>query len=82
MVHWGVLMYKSVSDLNVTVVQPRDMNFMVRTTFIKSNFFINRFARIKNCPFNFIVFSRETEKKTKEIKRIVSVVCKTNDEEF
>ena len=43
---WGVFMYKSVSDLNVTIVQPRDMNFM-------ANFFIARFARIKDYPLSF-----------------------------
>ena len=48
---WGVLIYKSVSDLNVTIVQPRDMNFRGRTTFIKSNFFIVRFTRVKNFLF-------------------------------
>ena len=31
---WGVLIYKSVSDLNVTIVQPRDLNFRGRITFI------------------------------------------------
>ena len=54
--HWGVLIYKSVSDLNVTIVQPRNMNFMGKTAFIWSNFFIVRFAHIKNLPFNFLVF--------------------------
>ena len=29
---WGVLIYKSVSDPNVTIVQPRDMNFRGRNT--------------------------------------------------
>ena len=32
--HWGVLKCKSISGLNVTLVQPRDMNFMGKTTFI------------------------------------------------
>ena len=54
--YWGVLIYKSVSDLNVTMVQPRDMNFRGRTTFTWSNFFVVRFARVKNCSFNFLVF--------------------------
>ena len=31
MERWGVLIYKSVSDLNITVTQPRDMNFMGKT---------------------------------------------------
>ena len=53
---WGVLIYKSVSDLNVTIVQPRDINFRGRTTLTWSNFFIVRFARVKNIPFNFLVF--------------------------
>ena len=54
--HWGVLIYKSVSDLYVTIVQPRDMNFRGRITITRSNFFIVRFARVKNFPFNFLVF--------------------------
>ena len=64
MLHWGVLIYKSVSVLYVTIVQPRDVNFRSRTTFTGSNFFAVRFARVKNIPFNFFVFQRETEKKT------------------
>ena len=59
-----VFVYKSVFDLNVTIIQPRDMNFMGRTTFTWSNFSIVCFARFKNFPFNFFVFQRETEKKT------------------
>ena len=31
---WGVVIYKSISDPNVTIVQPRDLNFRGRTTFI------------------------------------------------
>ena len=53
---WGVLIYKRVSDLIVTIVQPRDMNFKGRTTFTGSNFFIVHFPRVKNFPFNFLVF--------------------------
>ena len=63
-IHWGVLIYKSVSGLNVTIVQPRDMNFSGRTTFIGSNFFINHFACVKIFPFNFLVFQKKTKKKT------------------
>ena len=80
--HWGVLIYKSFSDLNVTIVQPRNINFRGRTSFIRSNFFIVRFARLKNFSFNFFVFSKEAEKKTKKIKGTVFGVCKTNEEEF
>ena len=76
---WGVLIYKSFSDLNVTIVQPRHMNFRGRTTLTGSNFFIVRFAQIKNYPFNFYVFQKKTEKKTKEIKGTVFGVCKTNN---
>ena len=79
---WGVLIYKSVSDPNVTIFQPRDMNFRGKTSFIKSNFFIVRFACLKNFSFNFLVFLKETEKKTKEIIETVFVVCKTNEEKF
>ena len=44
----GVLIYKSVSDFNVTVVQPGDDDFMGRTAFVKSNFVSIRFAHTKN----------------------------------
>ena len=53
---WGVPIYNSVSDLNVTIVQPGDMNFRPRTTFTKLKFFIVRFACVKNFAFNFLVF--------------------------
>ena len=79
---WGVLKYESYSDLDVTIVQPRDMDFRSRTTFTGSNFFAIRFTRVKNIPFNFLVFQRKTERKTYEIKRTVFAVCKTNDEEI
>ena len=57
MERWGVLIYKSVADLIVTIVQPREMNFKGRTTFIWSIFFIIHFARVKNFPFNFFPFN-------------------------
>ena len=44
----GVLIYKSVSDFNVTIGQPGDDNFMGRTAFVKSNFVTVRFAQTKN----------------------------------
>ena len=48
--HWGVLIYQSVSDLNVTMVQPRDMNIMGKITFTWSKFFVARFAHVlSNC---------------------------------
>ena len=53
MTHKDVFLYKSVSDLSVTIVQPRDMNFRGGTTLIRSNFIIFRFAHIKNFPCNF-----------------------------
>ena len=31
---WGVLIYNSVSDLNVTIVQPRPTNFMDKIAFV------------------------------------------------
>ena len=46
--HWGVFIYKSVSDLNITILQPKDMNFMGRNTFTGSNFFHIRFVHTKN----------------------------------
>ena len=61
---WGVLIYKSVSDLNVTIGQPRDLNFLGRTTFTGSNFFVVCIAHVKNFPFNFLVFHKEIRKKT------------------
>ena len=42
------------------------------------NFSIVHFAHFKNFPFIFLVFSRETEEKRKEIKGTVFGVCKTN----
>ena len=56
LLQWGVLIYKSFSYLNVTIVQPRVMNFRGRTSLIRSNFIIIRFARLKNFTFNFLVF--------------------------
>ena len=61
---WGVLIYKSVSDPTVTIVQPRHMNFKGRATINGSNFFIVRFTRLKNFSFNFLVFQKITKKKT------------------
>ena len=50
--------YISVSNLNVTIVQLGDMNFRGKTTFTESNFFFVRFARVKNCPFNYYNISK------------------------
>ena len=44
----GVLIYKSVFDFNVTIVQPGEDDFMGRTTFAMSNFVSVRFAQAKN----------------------------------
>ena len=46
--HSGVLIYKSVSDFNVTIGQPGDDNFMGRTAFVESNFVTVRFAHTEN----------------------------------
>ena len=56
MVKWGVLICKSFSDLDVTIVQSRDVDLRSRTTLIKSNYFAVCFARVKISPFNFFVF--------------------------
>ena len=48
----GVLIYKSIFDFNVTIVQPRDDDFMGRTAFAMSNFVTVHFAHAKNY-FNF-----------------------------
>ena len=52
-----VFVYKSVFDLNVTIVQSRDMNFMGRITFDKSNYFIVYFAHTKNYSFYLLCFT-------------------------
>ena len=44
----GVLIYKSVFDFNVTIVQPGDDDFMGRTPFAMSKFVSVRFAHAKN----------------------------------
>ena len=31
----GVFIYKSISDLNITIVEPRDTNFMGKTFWVK-----------------------------------------------
>ena len=80
--HWGVLIYKSVSDLNVTIGKPKHLNFRGRTKINGSNFFVVRFAHHKNCSFIFLVFYMKTKKKTKEIKGTVFGVCKTNNKEI
>ena len=53
---WGVLIYKSVSDPNVTIAPPRNINFRGKIIFIGSDFLIVRFASIKNFPIIFLVF--------------------------
>ena len=75
---WVVLIYKSVSDVNVTMVQPSYINFRGRTTFTWSNFFIVRFAHTKKCYFYFLCFLLCFSLKYKEIKRNVFDACKTN----
>ena len=82
MAQWGVLIYKSVSDIDIIIVQPRDVDFRSRTTLTRSNFFAVHFVRIKNIPFDFLVFLKETERKTKEIRGTVFGVCKTNEKEI
>ena len=51
--HSGVLIYKSIFDFNVTIVQPGDDHFMGRTAFAMSNFVTVRFAQAKNCSHFF-----------------------------
>jgi len=53
--YWDVFIYKSAPDLNITIVQPRDMYFMSKTTSTWSNFVIVRFAHTKNCPLYFLL---------------------------
>ena len=64
MLRWGVLVYKSVSDLNVTVVWPRNMNFRGRTNFTWTNFCFVHFECVKSFSISFLVFKKGTEKKT------------------
>ena len=66
---WGVSIYKSVSDLIVTIGQSRDMNFMDKIAFIGLNFIFLRLAQVKNYPFNFFVILERNKKETKENKR-------------
>ena len=64
-----VFVYKSVFDLNVTIVQSRDMNFMGRTTFVESNYFIVHFAhKKKTVSFICSVLSFVSFESNKEIK--------------
>ena len=53
---YDVFIYKSVTNLNVTIVQPRNMNIMCKTSFIRSKFFIVHFALTKNCSLYFLCF--------------------------
>ena len=57
MVKWGVFIYKSFSDLYVTLVQPRDKNVMRKIIFTWSKYFNIYFAHIKNCSLFFSLFS-------------------------
>ena len=70
---------QNVSDLNVTIVQLRDMNFMGKTTFVGSNSFVVRFARIKNFPFNFFVISKRNKRENIVNKGNCFGVRKTNE---
>ena len=72
-----VFIYKSVSDFNVTIVKPRDMNFMGKITYIWLNFVIVRFAHTKKCSLYFLCFLLCFLLKYKEIKGKVFGVCKT-----
>ena len=66
-----MLKYKSVFDLSLTKVQPRDMNFMDRTTLIGSIFFNHSFCTYKKYSLNiyFIFFC-------------VSVSCHKRNQKF
>ena len=79
---WGVLIYKSDYDLDVTLVQPRDVDFRSRTIFIGLNFFAIRCARVKNIPFNFLVFQRKTERNAYEVKNYFWYVQNIRDFAF
>ena len=65
----GVLIYKSVSDFYVTIVQPGDDDFMGRTTFAKSNFVTVRFAHAKNC-FHLFSSPKDDFHKTNSVSNI------------
>ena len=49
-------LYTSVSDSNVTIIQQKNMNIMVKTFFTWSKFFLVCFAQTKNCSL-FLLFS-------------------------
>ena len=51
-----VFVYKSVFDLNVTIVQSRDMNIMGKTFSIWLKISIVCFAHTKNCSLYFLCF--------------------------
>ena len=51
--HSGVVIYKSVFDFIVTIVQPGDDDFMGRNAFAMSNIVSVRFAHAKNCSHLF-----------------------------
>jgi len=58
------------------------MNFMGKTTFVWSNFFIVRFAYTKNCSLYFLCFLLCFCLKYLEIQGKVFVACKANDKEI
>ena len=64
--HSGVLIYKSVFDFNVTIVQPGDDNFMGRTAFAMSNIVSVRFAHTKNC-FHFFPSPKDNFRRTNSV---------------
>ena len=61
--HWGVLIYKSVSDLYVTIVQPRDMNIRGRVTFSGQISFLFVLHASKTVPLISLYFKRKQRRK-------------------
>ena len=78
----GCVHNKSVSDLNVTIAQPRNMNIIGKNVSIGLNFSFLSFARIKNLPFDIYSILKRNKEKTKKIQGIVFLECKTNHEEI
>ena len=65
MKHWGVSMYKSISDLIFTIKrQKKNINFTNKIVLIGFNFIILCFAQVKNHHFYFSVILDKNEEET------------------
>ena len=78
---WGVLIYKSVSDLNVTIVQPRNMNIKGKTTFIWSHFLLFVLYAPKTVSL-ISLYSKKKHWKIQDIKGTVFGYAKQKIKKF